>query len=349
MTRSARRASGALALTLALALTAGACSDSEETPDEPGAAAAPSSSAPAEPAVETKVSFGELTGRLPRSERARVEKQIVGVVEGWTEAAYLGGDYPRDDFADSWPGFTRGAQALAKRDQALMSNQDIGDRIDGVELRSSRVVLDVLVREAARRRRDRPRAPRVPDHRRGRAHDPGPGSAVPDPRRRWLAGLRLRHQQGGSVSAVTRGRLRSLLRLGTVGLVLAGRGARGARLRGEEHRGRAGQDRQRRRGRPDPRRRVDPGRRLRRPAGRGHDPHPRRRAPAGRHEHRDRRGHRDRHPARLVGRRSRATAPSGSTPRSTSAARSCSARPSATWSASSRTTSSSPGSSSSRR
>ena len=133
-----------LALTLALALTAGACRDSEEAPDESGSAAAPSTSAPAEPAVETKVSFGELTGRLPRPERARVENQIVGVVDGWTEAAYLGGDYPRTDFADSWPGFTRGAQALATRDQALMSNQDIGDRIDGVELSSSRVVLDVL-------------------------------------------------------------------------------------------------------------------------------------------------------------------------------------------------------------
>ncbi len=132
MTRAARRASGALALTLVLALTAGGCRDSEETPAEPGTAAAPSSSAPDEPAVETKVSFGELTGRLPKPERARVEQQIVGVVDGWTEAAYLGGDYPRRDFADSWPGFTAGAQALAKRDKALMSNQDIGDRIDGV-------------------------------------------------------------------------------------------------------------------------------------------------------------------------------------------------------------------------
>ncbi|WP_243058221.1 hypothetical protein [Nocardioides sp. SR21] len=133
---------GATVLALVLTLAAGACSGSEDSPDEP--AAVPPSATPAEPPVETKVLVGKLTGRLPKAERVKVVTEIGAVVEGWTQAAYVGGDYPRRDFADSWPGFTAGARALARKDQALMSNQDVGTRIDGVEVRRSRVVLDVL-------------------------------------------------------------------------------------------------------------------------------------------------------------------------------------------------------------
>lgn len=142
MRSTARRVTGATALALVLALATGACSGSEDAPDDP--AAAPSSATPTVPPVETKVVVGALTGRLPKPERAKVVSEVGAVVEGWTQAAYVGGEYPRSDFADSWPGFTAGARALAKKDQALMSNQDVGDRIDGVELKRSRVVLDVL-------------------------------------------------------------------------------------------------------------------------------------------------------------------------------------------------------------
>ncbi len=142
MRSTARRVTGATVLALVLTLAAGACSGSEDSPDEP--AAVPPSATPAEPPVETKVLVGKLTGRLPKAERVKVVTEIGAVVEGWTQAAYVGGDYPRRDFADSWPGFTAGARALARKDQALMSNQDVGTRIDGVEVRRSRVVLDVL-------------------------------------------------------------------------------------------------------------------------------------------------------------------------------------------------------------
>lgn len=150
MRSTARRVTGATALTLVLALAAGACNGSDDAPDEP--AAAPSSSAPPTvPEVETKVLVGEVTGRLPKPERARIATQVGAVVDAWAQAAYVGGDYPRRDFADSWPGFTAAARKLARQDQALMSNEDIGRRIDGVELRRSRVVLDVLaVKQLAR-------------------------------------------------------------------------------------------------------------------------------------------------------------------------------------------------------
>lgn len=142
MRSTARRVMGATAVALALTLTAGACSGSDDAPDEPDAA--PSSATPTVPPVETTVLVGALTGRLPKAERAKVVDEVGAVVDGWTQAAYVGGDYPRRDFADSWPGFTAGARALAQKDRALMSNQDLGDRIDGVEVKRSRVVLDVL-------------------------------------------------------------------------------------------------------------------------------------------------------------------------------------------------------------
>ena len=149
MRSTARRVTGATALALVLALSAGACRSSDAPSGEPEAA--PSSATPTVPPVETTVLIGELTGRLPKPERAKVVAEVGAVVDGWTQAAYVGGDYPRRDFSDSWPGFTSGARALAKQDQALMSNQDVGGRIDGVELRRSRVVLDVLaVQQLAR-------------------------------------------------------------------------------------------------------------------------------------------------------------------------------------------------------
>ncbi len=145
MTTSVRRAyvAALAALALTLGLTLGACSGGDDEPDDPGAAPS-SAGAPAAPAVETVVAFGRVTGTLPREARTRLADQVVAVVDGWTEAAYLGGDYPRRDFSDSWPGFTTGAQQEAHHDRALMSNEDIGDRIDGVEARRSRVRLDVL-------------------------------------------------------------------------------------------------------------------------------------------------------------------------------------------------------------
>ena len=149
MRSTGRRVTGATLLVLVLALSAGACRQSDDAPEEPSAAS--SSATQTRPPVETKVLVGELTGRLPKAERAKVLTEVGAVVDGWTQAAYVGGEYPRQDFADSWPGFTAVARKLAEQDRALMSNEDIGGRIDGVELRRSRVVLDVLaVKQLAR-------------------------------------------------------------------------------------------------------------------------------------------------------------------------------------------------------
>jgi hypothetical protein len=131
----------AAVLALATAATAAGCSAGS---DDPGTDHPTGSATASDHPVETQVSFGRITGRLTPKSRARLAQQVGGVVSGWTEAAYLGGPYPRRDFSDAWPGFTSGAQEEAHADRALMSNEDIGDRIDGVTPHRSVVRLDVL-------------------------------------------------------------------------------------------------------------------------------------------------------------------------------------------------------------
>ena len=144
MTRPRRRAvSAAVAALLGLAVATAGCSGSDGGSDAGSGPSAASSSATEYP-VDTQVSWGTVTGKLPAAGRQRLAAKVREVVDGWTEAAYLGGDYPRRDFADSWPGFTPGAQEEARADRALMSNEDIGARIDGVDPYRSRVRIDVL-------------------------------------------------------------------------------------------------------------------------------------------------------------------------------------------------------------
>ena len=146
--RSHALAEGGVLLVLALAVTLAACSgdssDPSARPGEPGISEpAGATDAPAPP-VETEAAMGRVTGQLPQEKRSKVRDQVAHAVDAWFDAAYVGGDYPRDDFADAWPGFTTGAQAEAQGDKALMSNQDIGADIAGVEATARKVTVDVL-------------------------------------------------------------------------------------------------------------------------------------------------------------------------------------------------------------
>jgi len=146
--RSHALAEAGVLLVLALAVTLAACSgdssDPSAGPDDPGTSeGAGATDAPAPP-VETEAAMGRVTGQLPQEKRSKVRDQVAHAVDAWFDAAYVGGDYPRDDFADAWPGFTTGAQAEAQGDKALMSNQDIGADIAGVEATARKVTVDVL-------------------------------------------------------------------------------------------------------------------------------------------------------------------------------------------------------------
>ncbi|GAA4733474.1 hypothetical protein GCM10023350_16290 [Nocardioides endophyticus] len=131
-----------MAALVVVGLAAGGCSDGSDGGPRKADATSSASAAPAE--VVTAASVGQLAGKLPQARRAQLVGEVQQVVDGWIDAAYLSGDYPRTDFAGSWPGFTAPAQAKAERDGDLMSNRDIGASIDGVEPQKRQLKLDVL-------------------------------------------------------------------------------------------------------------------------------------------------------------------------------------------------------------
>lgn len=142
MPRPASRRTSSAAVLLALALAAGACSG-----DDGGEASdTPTPDTTTQPAPEVKVQSRVVTvaGELPRRKRRVVARDVGAVVDRWFDAAYLGGDYPRDRVGDAWPGFTAGATRLARRQRTLTSNALLADNVDGVEAVRKVVRVDVL-------------------------------------------------------------------------------------------------------------------------------------------------------------------------------------------------------------
>lgn len=145
MRRSARSRSRVAAPITALALVlvlAGGCSGDDES-DEPDTQRSGSSATDA-PGIKTRVEVGDVAGRLPRSRARDAAAKVARVVDGWLNAAYVGGDYPRTKFGDAFPGFTEGAARLAAQQQGLMSNAVVGDRVDEVTAKRRVVTVDLL-------------------------------------------------------------------------------------------------------------------------------------------------------------------------------------------------------------
>ena len=134
--RGARTAASALATLL----LAGACTGDGESPKEPRKTGAGDTTS--EVAVTSAV--GTVAGTLDAPGQEAVVAKAVALVEAWWDKAYLGGDYPRADFADAFPGFTPGAAKLATADAALLSNAAVGPRIDEVEAVAKEVSVDIL-------------------------------------------------------------------------------------------------------------------------------------------------------------------------------------------------------------
>ena len=145
--RAVRRSELLVVAILSAALSVAACSGDDGGPaDAPpsGGAGASTATDNASPPVETRAALGKVRGKLPEGKRSKVRQQVAHAVDEWLDAAYVGGDYPRNDFSTSWPGFTTGAKADAEGDKALMSNQDIGTDISAVKATARRVYVDVL-------------------------------------------------------------------------------------------------------------------------------------------------------------------------------------------------------------
>ncbi len=145
MTHPFRSALLGVLLALSLALGTVACSGDDEPdpgaePSVPGQQTDPG----AEFSIETVTTVGRVVGRLPRRDLHRLEDKVTRLVQRWFNAAFVGGDYPRSDFEDAFPGFTPGARAEARREQKLLTNRGLGSKIDEVTPTASRIRLDVL-------------------------------------------------------------------------------------------------------------------------------------------------------------------------------------------------------------
>lgn len=148
MTRPARSGpAGAAVVAVLLLLTAllGGCGDDDHGPragDDPSLGG--DATTLRLRTMPSTIRTGVVAGRLPKAERQRAVRAVARVVDGWIDAAYVGGSYPRRDFRDAFVGFTPAARRLALSHRDLLSNQDIGGRIDGVRPVHRVVVVDLL-------------------------------------------------------------------------------------------------------------------------------------------------------------------------------------------------------------
>ena len=136
-----RRTATAAAL-VAVLMGSGACTGDDspkERPDEPSEEIAQEA-----PEVQLTTQVGVVTGKLQPPRRRALAVRVGKIVDAWFDAAYLDGDYPRTRFGDAFPGFTREAAALARRDRELLSNAGLGPRIDGVVALRKSVRVDIL-------------------------------------------------------------------------------------------------------------------------------------------------------------------------------------------------------------
>lgn len=134
----------ALVLGLSLGVTTlTACSgDDGDQPDQKSSSS--SGSAPDHQGIDTTVEVGAVEGKLGKGPAHDVAAKVAKVVDGWIDAAYVGGDYPRSDFGKVYPGFTPGAAALAAKQKALMSNATVGGKVDEVTAVRRVVSVDLL-------------------------------------------------------------------------------------------------------------------------------------------------------------------------------------------------------------
>ena len=116
-------------LIVVLALTAGGCRDGDQAAAPPAPSSESSPTAAAPKPVRTKLTVGTVTGHLPKKEQRRVVAAAGRVVDRWFEAAYLGTTI-RAAGSTTPSRATPGARAQAHADRALLTNQDIGRRID---------------------------------------------------------------------------------------------------------------------------------------------------------------------------------------------------------------------------
>ena len=136
---------GALLLTAATGCTDEAAAPPPSDRTSPTPSPPPSPPEPTAPSsVPLKVVVTRVSGTLPKSNRPALEANIGRAVSAYVDAAFLSGDYPRSDFADSFGAFTSGAARDARRDQDLLTNHELGPTTESVRATRRTAYLSVL-------------------------------------------------------------------------------------------------------------------------------------------------------------------------------------------------------------
>jgi len=130
------------ALVVCLGLVAGGCSRGEESAETGPTLAEPSEAPTLE--IEPVTHLGRVTGQLPRKDAQVVEERVSTIAVRWLTDAYVGGRYPRETFDNSFADFSRGARAAARSDLRVMSNADIGTRVEAITPTRMDVEVDLL-------------------------------------------------------------------------------------------------------------------------------------------------------------------------------------------------------------
>jgi hypothetical protein len=137
---------------LVLALAVGGCSSSSSDSSQPQAA--PSSKATvggSQPPLASKILLGRVAGNVHQPNKRRFKKHRKAVLKGvgrsvdsWIDGGFVGVGYPRDSFKSAFAAFTKPAERDARKQPKLMTNWGLRKKIDGVEIKKRRVVVDVF-------------------------------------------------------------------------------------------------------------------------------------------------------------------------------------------------------------
>lgn len=132
------------AAVLGVVLTLSGCSDDADGDEREPSEVSSSRTATEHRGIDTSVEVGAVVGRLGKASAREAAADVATVVDGWLDAAYVGGDYPRSAFGDAFSGFTDGAAKLAAQQKDLMSNAGIGGKVDEVTAVRRVVEVDLL-------------------------------------------------------------------------------------------------------------------------------------------------------------------------------------------------------------
>jgi len=124
------------------------CTGAEDEPRPtpsplPGASTGTAPTLDAKP-VPMKIRVTRVSGRLKKSDRASLEKHAGRTVAAYFDDAFLGGSYPRDDFAHAFDTFSAGAADQARRDRDLLTNIALGPSTEAVVPKEKKAWLSVL-------------------------------------------------------------------------------------------------------------------------------------------------------------------------------------------------------------